>query len=104
MRKSLMGSILEQETLQSLPPNGQHPSNMSPISRHVQVPEVEAAAAALLRLWHEGELGVDPLVFLGDRFAHHRHHQAYFLDTIVERREVSEFEHIVHWERFDAPA
>ncbi len=99
-----MGSILEQETLQSLPPNGQHPSNMSPISRHVQVPEVEAAAAALLRLWHEGELGVDPLVFLGDRFAHHRHHQAYFLDTIVERREVSEFEHIVHWERFDAPA
>jgi AAA+ superfamily predicted ATPase len=81
--------------------NGHTPSaSGAQVSCHFQVDILEVAATALWHLWHDLDLGPNPLIFLGSRYSRsHRQHQAFFLNRIVERKE-----HILHWEHLTAPA
>lgn len=98
-------NLLEQNTLRSLLSGEVSSSQMDrQVSRHLQVAELEATASALIHLW--GDLGMEnePLIFLGSRFARHRQHQRYFLDTLVERSQQEAFAHLLRWERLVPPA
>jgi len=76
-------------------------------SRVLQVLPVEAAACALLRLWHELELGPRPLIFLGAKYESHWQHHALLLDRVVERgeqRKRGRVGQLDRWEYLSPPA
>ena len=98
-----MKSTLEHTTHHLLQEH--HPAAGSDMSRHLQVASMDAAAAALLHVWQELDLGPKPLIFLGASYRHnHRHHQPFFLNKIVERRGEARFEHLVRWEQVIPPS
>jgi AAA+ superfamily predicted ATPase len=101
-----METLLKQNGLQSLLSGVQQEDDATrmSVSRHLQVAGLEAASATLLHMWQDLDLEDEPLVFLGSRFARHRQHQKYFLDTLVERREQEAFGHLLCWERLSPPA
>jgi hypothetical protein len=74
------------------------------LHRHLAVDTLDTAAAVLLRLWQELDLGSSPLLFLGSRFARHRQHQQYFLEKVLERgQQDPAYAHLSHWECLTPP-
>src|SRR5579859_7789959 len=85
---------------------GSHPGPNAPLSPDERINNAlnadseEVAARALWCLWHELDLGDDPSIFWDARRASHRHHHAYFLNTLLDG---TGHTHLARWQRLVPP-